>query len=78
MSISVSEVLENAFAEWFEGDEFESREDFEEAVDRFTDMAIDEIADVGRSICKMKTEELADWLNVRIKNEEDESEDENE
>lgn len=74
MTISVSEVLEDAFAEWFENDEFESRDDFEDAIDRFVDSITEEAASVGRRICKMTTEELNDWCGVNIKdatNEED-------
>lgn len=74
MSISVSEVLEDAFAEWFEGDEFESREDFENAVDHFVDSVIEEVADVGRSICKLGNDELADHMSVYIKDEENDNE----
>lgn len=72
MSISVSDILENAFTEWFEGDEFENREKFEEAVDEFVDSVIEDVADVGRSICKLSDAELADQLSVYIKDDSEE------
>lgn len=74
MSMSVSDILENAFAEWFEGDEFENREKFEDAVDKFVDSIIEDVADVGRSICKLSDAELADQLSVYVK---DNSEEDN-
>lgn len=78
MSISISDVLENAFAEWFDGDEFESREEFENAVETFVDGAIEDMAKVGRYFCKMTNHELADCLSVYIKDEAEDEEDEDE
>ncbi len=66
MTISVSEVLEDAFAEWFESDSFESRSDFEDAIDRFVDNITEEAASIGRRITKMTAEELDDWCGISI------------
>lgn len=66
MTISVSGVLEDAFAERFESDSFESRSDFEDAVDRFVDNITEEAASVGRQIAKMTTKELDDWCGISI------------